>query len=119
MRTCPVLLLGTKELEEAVACLIRFLADKRQKSQRLLQILQQNNDSFSYNHQDQEDEIEEQLRILEVVDTALLKSYMLSNERLVGSLLRVTNHCNLEETENLLLKHKVHIATVSLSSPFI
>ncbi|KAG0044852.1 Vam6/Vps39-like protein [Gryganskiella cystojenkinii] len=103
--TTPVIM-STKELEEAVGCLIRFLADKRQKSQRLLQILQQNNDSFSYNHQDQEDEIEEQLRILEVVDTALLKAYMLTNERLVGSLLRVTNHCNLGETESLLLKHK-------------
>ncbi|KAG0095622.1 Vam6/Vps39-like protein [Podila epicladia] len=99
-------IMSTKELDEAVGCLIRFLADKRQKIQRSLQTLQQNSDSFSYNHQDQEDEIEEKLRVLELVDTALLKSYMMTNERLVGSLLRVTNYCNLEETENLLLKHK-------------
>ncbi|KAG0036291.1 Vam6/Vps39-like protein [Podila clonocystis] len=98
--------MSTKELEDAVGCLIRFLADKRQKIQRSLQTLQQNSDSFSYNHQDQEDEIEEKLRVLELVDTALLKSYMMTNERLVGSLLRVTNYCNLEETESLLLKHK-------------
>ncbi|KAF8950680.1 Vam6/Vps39-like protein [Haplosporangium bisporale] len=98
--------MSTKELEDAVGCLIRFLADKRQKIQRSLQTLQQNSDSFSYNHQDQEDEIEEKLRVLELVDTALLKSYMMTNERLVGSLLRVTNYCNLEETETLLLKHK-------------
>lgn len=90
-----------------MGCLIRFLADKRQKIQRSLQTLQQNSDSFSYNHQDQEDEIEEKLHVLELVDTALLKSYMMTNERLVGSLLRVTNYCNLEETESLLLKHKV------------
>ncbi|KAF9213277.1 Vacuolar morphoproteinsis protein 6 [Podila verticillata] len=99
-------IMSTKELEDAVGCLIRFLADKRQKIQRSLQTLQQNSDSFSYNHQDQEDEIEEKLRVLELVDTALLKSYMMTNERLVGSLLRVTNYCNLEETETLLLKHK-------------
>ncbi|KAF9334368.1 Vam6/Vps39-like protein [Podila minutissima] len=99
-------IMSTKELEDAVGCLIRFLADKRQKIQRSLQTLQQNSDSFSYNHQDQEDEIEEKHRVLELVDTALLKSYMMTNERLVGSLLRVTNYCNLEETENLLLKHK-------------
>ncbi|KAG0012682.1 Vam6/Vps39-like protein [Podila clonocystis] len=99
-------IMSTKELEDAVGCLIRFLADKRQKIQRSLQTLQQNSDSFSYNHQDQEDEIDEKLRVLELVDTALLKSYMMTNERLVGSLLRVTNHCNLEETESLLLKHK-------------
>ncbi|KAG0335759.1 Vam6/Vps39-like protein [Podila horticola] len=99
-------IMSTKELEDAVGCLIRFLADKRQKIQKSLQTLQQNSDSFSYNHQDQEDEIEEKLHVLELVDTALLKSYMMTNERLVGSLLRVTNYCNLEETESLLLKHK-------------
>lgn len=111
-QTCndPLSYIGTKELEDAVGCLIRFLADKRQKIQKSLQTLQQNNDSFSYNHQEHEDEIQEKLHVLEVVDTALLKSYMMTNERLVGSLLRVTNHCNLEETESLLLKHKVRNA---------
>ncbi|KAG0263458.1 Vam6/Vps39-like protein [Mortierella polycephala] len=102
----PPIIMSTKELEDAVGCLIRFLADKRQKIQKDVQTLQQNNDSFSYRHQEQEEEIQEHLRVLEIVDTALLKSYMMTNERLVGSLLRVTNHCNLEETETLLLKHK-------------
>ncbi|ORZ13809.1 vacuolar sorting protein 39 domain 2-domain-containing protein [Lobosporangium transversale] len=105
-KNTPPIIMSTKELEEAVGCLIRFLADKRQKIQKSIQKLQQNNDSFSYNHQDQEKEIEAKLHVLEIVDTALLKSYMMTNERLVGSLLRVTNHCNLEETESLLLKHK-------------
>ncbi|KAI8603875.1 vacuolar sorting protein 39 domain 2-domain-containing protein [Dissophora ornata] len=102
----PPIIMSTKELEEAVGCLIRFLADKRQKIQKSIQELQDNNDSFSYNRQEQEDEIHEKLAVLEVVDTALLKSYMMTNERLVGSLLRVTNHCSLEETESLLLKHQ-------------
>ncbi|KAI1318862.1 Vacuolar morphogenesis protein 6 [Mortierella claussenii] len=105
-KNTPPIIMSTKELEEAVGCLIRFLADKRQKVQKSIQTLQQNNDSFSYNHQEQQDEIGEKLHTLEIVDTALLKSYMMTNERLVGSLLRLTNHCNLEETESLLLKHK-------------
>ncbi|KAG0343692.1 Vam6/Vps39-like protein [Podila humilis] len=99
-------IMTTQQLEEAVGCLIRFLADKRQKIQKALQEIQNNNDSFSYSHQDHDGEVEEKLRILEIVDTALLKSYMMTNERLVGSLLRVNNHCNLEETESLLMKHK-------------
>ncbi|KAI7829554.1 vacuolar sorting protein 39 domain 2-domain-containing protein [Gamsiella multidivaricata] len=102
----PPIIMSTKELEEAVGCLIRFLADKRQKLQKSIQMLQQSNESFSYNRRDQEDEVQEKLHTLEIVDTALLKSYMMTNERLVGSLLRVSNHCNLEETESLLLKHK-------------
>lgn len=89
-------------------CLIRFLADKRQKIQKSIQTLQNDHDSFSYRHSNPEDEVEEHLQMLEIVDTALLKSYMMTHERLVGSLLRVNNHCNPEETESLLLKHKVH-----------
>lgn len=88
-------------------CLIRFLADKRQKISKSLQTLQNNHDSFSYRHSNQEDEAEDYLQMLEIVDTALLKSYMMTHERLVGSLLRVNNHCNPDETESLLLKHKV------------
>ncbi|KAF9913772.1 Vacuolar morphogenesis protein 6 [Lobosporangium transversale] len=81
-KNTPPIIMSTKELEEAVGCLIRFLADKRQKIQKSIQKLQQNNDSFSYNHQDQEKEIEAKLHVLEIVDTALLKSYMMTNERL-------------------------------------
>ncbi|KAF9156153.1 Vacuolar morphoproteinsis protein 6 [Linnemannia schmuckeri] len=103
--TQPIIM-STKELEDAVECLIRFLADKRQKISKSLQTLQNNHDSFSYRHSNQEDEAEDYLQMLEIVDTALLKSYMMTHERLVGSLLRVNNHCNPDETESLLLKHK-------------
>ncbi|KAF9585929.1 Vacuolar morphogenesis protein 6 [Lunasporangiospora selenospora] len=102
----PPIIMSTKELEDAVGCLIRFLADKRQKIQKSLLSLQQSTESFSYSHLDYDMSVDDHVQILDVVDTALLKSYMLTNERLVGSLLRVTNYCNLEETENLLLKHK-------------
>ncbi|KAG0322530.1 Vam6/Vps39-like protein, partial [Dissophora globulifera] len=105
-RHSPPIIMSTKELEDAVGCLIRFLADKRQKIQQSIKLQQQNDESLSYNYQDQEHDTPEQTEALEIVDTALLKSYMLTNERLVGSLLRVPNHCNLEETESLLLKHK-------------
>lgn len=110
--------IGTKELENAVECLIRFLADKRQKISKLLQTLQNNHDSFSYRHSNQEDEAEDHLQTLEIVDTALLKSYMMTHERLVGSLLRVNNHCNPDETESLLLKHKVCNVFVVLQALF-
>ncbi|KAG0294172.1 Vam6/Vps39-like protein [Linnemannia gamsii] len=103
--TQPIIM-STKELEDAVECLIRFLADKRQKIQKSIQTLQNDHESFSYRHSNPEEEVEEHLQMLEIVDTALLKSYMMTHERLVGSLLRVNNHCNPEETESLLLKHK-------------
>ncbi|KAF9438235.1 Vam6/Vps39-like protein [Entomortierella beljakovae] len=105
-KTPPPATMSGKELDEAVGCLIRFLADKRQKIQKQVQTLQQNHESFTYSRHDHDQEIKESLQVLEIVDTALLKSYMMTNERLVGSLLRVNNHCNLEETESLLLKHK-------------
>ncbi|KAF8975925.1 Vam6/Vps39-like protein [Entomortierella lignicola] len=105
-KVTPPIIMSTKELDEAVGCLIRFLADKRQKIQLSIQNLQKNSDAFSYDRHGKEDEIQEKLHVLEVVDTALLKSYMMTHERLVGSLLRVNNYCNIEETESLLMKHK-------------
>jgi hypothetical protein len=44
-----------------------------------------------------------------ILDTALIKSYFKTSGRLVGPLLRVENYCDLEETEKLLLEHKVCI----------
>lgn len=45
---------------------------------------------------------EQLLSLAEHVDTALLRAYLLSNEALVGPLLRVTNHCRVEESAKLL-----------------
>ena len=47
------------------------------------------------------------LKLAELVDTTLLKSYMVINDALVGPLLRVNNYCNVEEVEGLLLERKV------------
>jgi hypothetical protein len=44
---------------------------------------------------------------LTVVDTLLLRVYLIINEALVGPLLRVSNHCLIEEAERLLAKHAV------------
>ncbi|KAF9160395.1 Vacuolar morphoproteinsis protein 6, partial [Actinomortierella ambigua] len=83
-----LIIMSEQELEEAVACLIGFLADRRQKIQREIQEVQHDKDSFSYNHPDHDEELGDYFQTLEQVDTALLKSYMMTNERLVGSLLR-------------------------------
>ncbi|KAJ1921015.1 Vacuolar morphogenesis protein 6 [Mycoemilia scoparia] len=42
----------------------------------------------------------------QLVDTTLLKLYIECSPSLIGSLLRVKNHCDIEESEALLLKHK-------------
>ncbi|KAI8823117.1 vacuolar sorting protein 39 domain 2-domain-containing protein [Fimicolochytrium jonesii] len=50
----------------------------------------------------------------EVVDTTLLKVYLQVNEALVGPLLRVTNHCNVSESESLLLHREKFDELISL-----
>ncbi len=45
-----------------------------------------------------------------VVDTALLRTYVYLNHALLGSLLRVPNHCDVSVVKDLLLKHEVSIA---------
>jgi hypothetical protein len=52
------------------------------------------------------DEVDEMLTL---IDTTLIKAYFITNDALIGPLLRVTNRCNVEETETLLVKHKVRL----------
>jgi hypothetical protein len=85
-------------LEEAVQTLIRFLTDRRQKISKVLNY-----------HQSEPSLVNENLNLAELVDTTLLKSYMVINDALVGPLLRVHNYCNVEEVEGLLLERKVHM----------
>ncbi|KND00773.1 uncharacterized protein SPPG_03886 [Spizellomyces punctatus DAOM BR117] len=54
------------------------------------------------------------LYLSEVVDTTLLKVYLSINEALVGSLLRVPNACNVEESEQLLLERQKYDELVDL-----
>lgn len=86
--------LTDQRLTEAVSHLIRFLTDRRQKLSKAL------------NKQDP-DAREILSRMATQVDTALLKSYMMNNDALVGPLLRVQNHCDVQECEKILRERKV------------
>ena len=44
--------------------------------------------------------------VQQIVDTCLLKTFLATNETLVGSLVRVQNYCNIEETEQLLIEFR-------------
>ncbi|KAF9362961.1 Vam6/Vps39-like protein [Mortierella sp. NVP85] len=89
-----------KELEEAVGCLMRFLEEKR------IWVEQDMRKAESSVSLEQDEKIQNALKMLDIVDTALLKSYMVAGGPQVGALLRNVNYCNLEETESLLIKHK-------------
>ncbi|ORX99906.1 hypothetical protein K493DRAFT_335529 [Basidiobolus meristosporus CBS 931.73] len=52
--------------------------------------------------------------LAQLIDTTLLKAYLNSNDALVGPLLRVSNHCNVAESETLLLQHKKYRELVDL-----
>ncbi|RHZ82984.1 hypothetical protein Glove_101g19 [Diversispora epigaea] len=92
-----------KLLEDAVSALIRFLTDRRQKISKILKSSNHINGNFN-----------KLLEYAELVDTTLLKSYMVINESLVGPLLRVPNHCNVEESEGLLFDRKKYRELVDL-----
>jgi hypothetical protein len=86
--------LTDQRLTEAVSHLIRFLTDRRQKLSKAL------------NKQDP-DARGILFHMAAQVDTALLKSYMMNNDALVGPLLRVQNHCDVQECEKILRERKV------------
>ncbi|KAJ2701835.1 Vacuolar morphogenesis protein 6 [Coemansia sp. IMI 203386] len=50
----------------------------------------------------------------QVVDTTLLKVYLECSPGLLGPLLRVKNHCDVEQSEGLLLEHKRFAELVDL-----
>ncbi|ORY95714.1 CNH domain-domain-containing protein [Syncephalastrum racemosum] len=85
-------------LHDAVSYLIRFLTDKRQRLSKKLAA----------------EEDEDLLREAALVDTTLLKSYMMTNDALVGPLLRVQNHCDVQECETILSNRKKYKELVDL-----
>ncbi|KAI8061931.1 vacuolar sorting protein 39 domain 2-domain-containing protein [Thamnidium elegans] len=97
-------------LRDAVTYLIRYLTDKRQKlAKRLNQGAASSTKAPSSS--DKSVSVEEEddtLYQATLVDTSLLKSYMMTNDALVGPLLRVQNHCDVEECENILMDKKVN-----------
>lgn len=102
-------------LRDAVTYLIRYLTDKRQKlARRLNQTGSTKAPSSSATADDkslslatESTDEEDLLYQASLVDTSLLKSYMMTNDALVGPLLRVQNHCDVEECEIILMDKKV------------
>jgi hypothetical protein len=105
-----------KLLEEAVQTLIKFLTDRRHEISKVLnhhQVHKTNELTLSASPSHRTNlvngNLSYTLELAELVDTTLLKSYMVINDALVGPLLRVHNYCNVEEVEGLLLERKVCI----------
>jgi len=44
--------------------------------------------------------------LMQIIDTTLLKCYLMTNDSMVGPLLRTTNFCHLEESENILRERR-------------
>ncbi|KAI8067712.1 vacuolar sorting protein 39 domain 2-domain-containing protein [Gilbertella persicaria] len=103
-------------LRDAVTYLIRYLTDKRQKLARKLNgsasshKAASDSSTLETNSHDEEDLLYQAT----LVDTSLLKSYMMTNDALVGPLLRVQNHCDVEECENILMDKKKYKELVDL-----
>lgn len=126
-------------LHDAITYLIRFLTDKRQKLSKQMatsHIMSPTTNGASINGMNTTassssasslapssssaittmtnvtpQDILEQATL---VDTTLLKSYMLTNDALVGPLLRVQNHCDVEECEAILMEKKKYKELVDL-----
>ncbi|KAF1804913.1 CNH domain-containing protein [Mucor lusitanicus] len=97
-------------LRDAVSYLIRYLTDKRQKLARRLN----NSASLKSDGSSNSGDGDDLLYQASLVDTSLLKSYMMTNDALVGPLLRVQNHCDVEECENILMDKKKYKELVDL-----
>lgn len=106
----PVVLAGV-HLRDAVTYLIRYLTDKRQKLARKLNGSSAKSSTESESVEDLEKVLLTQAAL---VDTTLLKSYMMTSDALVGPLLRVQNHCDVEECEAILMDKKKYKELVDL-----
>ncbi|GAA5808870.1 hypothetical protein MFLAVUS_002269 [Mucor flavus] len=103
-------------LRDAVSYLIRYLTDKRQKLARRLNqgAASSTKTPSSSDKSVSVEEEDDTLYQATLVDTSLLKSYMMTNDALVGPLLRVQNHCDVEECENILMDKKKYKELVDL-----
>ncbi|KAI8067557.1 CNH domain-containing protein [Gongronella butleri] len=97
----PVPLTGI-HLHDAITCLVHFLADRRQKLAKRMQAHENGNMP------------DDTLNEATLVDTTLMKAYMLTNDALVGPLLRVHNHCDVQECEAILLEKSKYKEMVDL-----
>ncbi|OZJ05891.1 hypothetical protein BZG36_00891 [Bifiguratus adelaidae] len=97
------------KLEQAVSALIRFLTEQRQKNSKILyrNHLSPASPRSPLETSINEAELRQYQEMARLIDTALLKCYMMTNDALVGPLLRVQNNCDVNLVETLLLeKHK-------------
>lgn len=121
--------LTDSHLQEAITYLIRFLTDKRQKLSKQLAASTPNGTKpvkspsslSSLSTSTSASSImatgpthQELLDQAALVDTTLLKSYMQTNDALVGPLLRVQNHCDVKECETILMDKNKYKELVDL-----
>ncbi|KAK9323087.1 hypothetical protein V1517DRAFT_321451 [Lipomyces orientalis] len=102
--------LDGKALNKAVRCLLIYLIDTRRKIARLASV-----ESGTITKEDLELVSTEKMtaatfgadlgKEATIVDTALLRCYMLINPQLVGPLVRLPNHCDKDVVRQQLLSH--------------
>lgn len=102
----PVPGLSGAELEKAHLALIDYLAQKR--SHLAKQLNDTDHHSSTSPLMEGTPTIKSRKKLLQIIDTTLLKCYLHTNMALVAPLLRLeNNHCHIEESEHVLKKaHK-------------
>uniref|UniRef100_UPI00398E877B vam6/Vps39-like protein isoform X2 n=1 Tax=Pristiophorus japonicus TaxID=55135 RepID=UPI00398E877B len=101
----PLPTLSTAELEKAHLALIDYLTQKRT---HLVKQLHDSDPSTTSPLMEGTPTIKSKKKLLQIIDTTLLKCYLHTNVALVAPLLRLeNNHCHIEESEHVLKKaHK-------------
>uniref|UniRef100_A0A4W3JHD0 VPS39 subunit of HOPS complex n=1 Tax=Callorhinchus milii TaxID=7868 RepID=A0A4W3JHD0_CALMI len=101
----PLPTLSTAELEKAHLALIDYLTQKRA---HLVKQLHDSEPSSTSPLVEGTPTIKSKKKLLQIIDTTLLKCYLHTNVALVAPLLRLeNNHCHIEESEHILKKaHK-------------
>ncbi|KAM6204134.1 vam6/Vps39-like protein isoform 3-T3 [Sarcoramphus papa] len=98
--------LSGAELEKAHLALIDYLTQKR--SQLVKKLKDSDHQSSTSPLMEGTPTIKSKKKLLQIIDTTLLKCYLHTNVALVAPLLRLeNNHCHIEESEHVLKKaHK-------------
>ncbi|XP_029454494.1 vam6/Vps39-like protein [Rhinatrema bivittatum] len=102
----PVPVLSGAELEKAHLALIDYLTQKR--SHLVKQLNDSDHQSSTSPLVEGTPTIKSKKKLLQIIDTTLLKCFLHTNVALVAPLLRLeNNHCHIEESEHVLKKaHK-------------
>uniref|UniRef100_H3ABJ6 VPS39 subunit of HOPS complex n=1 Tax=Latimeria chalumnae TaxID=7897 RepID=H3ABJ6_LATCH len=104
--------LSGAELEKAHLALIDYLTQKRN---HLVKQLNDSDPSGTSPLMEGTPTIKSKKKLLQIIDTTLLKCYLHTNVALVASLLRLeNNHCHIEESELVLKKAHKHSELIIL-----